>query len=104
MAELPAPGLVGIACVQTATDYFTGERHGHLAILAVAENAEGRGVGRLLLAASEAWARQRGYRFITLNVFAANVRARAIYERSGFALDTMRYYRELPPPVPDATA
>jgi GNAT superfamily N-acetyltransferase len=95
-AEAP---VAGVALVQTAADYFTGEAHGHLAILVVAEAAEGRGAGRALLAAAEAWSAARGHRFLTLNVFAGNGRARAVYERAGFAPDTLRYYKELPPPA-----
>jgi GNAT superfamily N-acetyltransferase len=85
----------GIAYAQTATDYFTRERHGHLAIIAVAEAGEGRGVGRALLAAVEQWASERRYRFLTLNVFAGNERARAVYERAGYAPDTIRYAKVL---------
>jgi GNAT superfamily N-acetyltransferase len=95
VAELDGRGLVGVAFAETATDYFTKERHGYLAILAVSEAAEGHGVGRALLSATEAWARTRGYRFLTLNVFAANARARAVYERAGFAPDIIRYAKVL---------
>ena len=101
VAELDAPGVVGVAYAHAATDYFTGERHAHLGILAVAEAAEGRGVGRALLDAVDAWARAQGHRFVTLNVFATNARARAVYERAGYAPDTLRYYKELAPPAPD---
>jgi GNAT superfamily N-acetyltransferase len=87
---------VGVAYAETAADYFTGERHGHLAILIVAEAGEGRGAGRALLAAVEGWAAGRGYRFITLNVFAGNARARRVYERAGYAPETIRYAKELP--------
>ena len=103
-AEPRGADVVGVALVQEGTDYFTGERHGHLAILVVAESAEGRGVGRALLDAAEAWSAGRGYRFLTLNVFAANARARAVYERAGFAPDTVRYYKTLEPARRDAPA
>jgi RimJ/RimL family protein N-acetyltransferase len=33
---------------------------------------------------------------LTLNVFVANARARAVYERAGFTPDTMRYAKPLP--------
>lgn len=96
VAELDDAGPVGVAYAETATDYFTGERHGHLAILIVSEAGEGQGVGRALLAAAEAWAAAQGYRLLTLNVFAGNARARAVYERAGFVPDTVRYAKELP--------
>jgi GNAT superfamily N-acetyltransferase len=95
VAELDGDEPAGIALAETATDYFTGERHGHLGILAVAAAAEGRGVGRALLDATERWARGRGFRLLTLNVFADNQRAREVYERAGFAPDTVRYAKLL---------
>jgi GNAT superfamily N-acetyltransferase len=95
VAELDQVGPAGIAYVESATDYFTGERHGHLAILVVSEAGEGRGVGRALIAASEAWASARKYRFLTLNVFAGNARARDVYERAGYSADTIRYAKVL---------
>lgn len=91
----PETEVVGVAYAETATDYFTREQHGHLAILSVAESVERQGVGRALLDAVEAWARARGHRFITLNVFAGNDRARHVYERAGYAPDTIRYAKEL---------
>lgn len=85
---------VGVAFAESPTDYFTGERHGHLGILAVAAGAERKGAGRALIAAVERWAMERGYRFLTLNVFAANERARTVYEQAGFSPDTIRYAKE----------
>jgi GNAT superfamily N-acetyltransferase len=90
--------VLGAAYAFPSTDYFTGETHGHLSILAVAAEAEGRGVGRALLGAVERWASDQGYRFVTLNVFVANGRARAVYERAGWTPDTMRYVKEIGAP------
>jgi GNAT superfamily N-acetyltransferase len=96
VAEVEGQGPAGVAYAESATDYFTGDRHGHLAILIVSEAAEGRGVGQALLAAVERWAAARGYRLLTLNVFAGNARARTVYERAGFLPDTVRYAKALP--------
>ncbi|MEJ7812676.1 MAG: GNAT family N-acetyltransferase [Gemmatimonadaceae bacterium] len=97
VAEHVRDGLLGMAYAETEIDYFTRERHGHLAILAVAESGEGQGAGRALLAAVERWAAVLGYRFLTLNVFATNARARAVYERAGYVPDTVRYAKLLSP-------
>lgn len=51
----------------------------------VAEAARGQGVGTALLAAAEDLARTRGFREIRLDVIDSNGRARALYERLGFA-------------------
>ena len=87
--------VLGAAYVEQAMDYFTLEAHGHLGILAVAANAEGRGIGRALLESVEQWARAQGYRFVTLNVFTTNERALSVYERAGYRADTVRYVKEL---------
>ena len=91
------PWVVGVAYAETAVDYFTQEKHGHLGILAVAREAEGKGAGRAMMDAVESWAMGRGYRFITLNVFAQNERARMVYERAGYAADTIRYAKPVSP-------
>ena len=54
--------VIGMAHAERATDYFTQETHGHLGILAVAEDAEGRGIGRALLTVVEQWSRDAGFR------------------------------------------
>ena len=87
--------VLGVAYAFPSTDYFTEEAHGHLSILAVAAEAEGRGVGRALLGAVERWAKDAGYRLLTLNVFDGNERAKSVYERAGYAPDTVRYVKEL---------
>ncbi len=45
--------------------------------------------------AAEEWARNRGYRRVTLNVFAQNDRARQMYERFGYEPETVHYLKEL---------
>ena len=87
--------LDGVVFVSTKTDYFTGERHGHVEVLAVAPPAQGRGVARALMAAAESWARARGDAFITLNVFDANARARGLYARLGYLSETVHYRKAL---------
>ena len=85
----------GAALFEEKTDYFTGEAHGHLGIIIVGDGAEGQGVGKALLDACEDWARARGHRFVTLNVFDRNARARRFYERSGWHPDAVKYVKEL---------
>jgi ribosomal protein S18 acetylase RimI-like enzyme len=55
--------------------------------LAVAPAFQRRGVGRALLAAAEAAARERGARKITLRVLSTNPAARALYEAYGFVVE-----------------
>lgn len=85
----------GFAFLEHHTDYFNGDRHGHLGMIAVVKEAEGRGVGAALLQAADDWARAQGYAALTLNVFAGNDRARRVYERAGFTVETVKYVKPL---------
>jgi GNAT superfamily N-acetyltransferase len=86
---------VGFAFLETGRDYFTRSEHAHVGILAVVAASEGLGAGRALIAAAEAWARTRGLSVLTLNVFEGNARARRLYERAGFELETRRYRKNV---------
>jgi ribosomal protein S18 acetylase RimI-like enzyme len=85
----------GFAFLEHHTDYFSGERHGHLGMIAVTEAAEGRGAGAALMRAAEDWTRAQGYAKLTLNVFEGNARARRAYERAGFQVETVRYVKDV---------
>ncbi|GLS20514.1 hypothetical protein GCM10007874_35310 [Labrys miyagiensis] len=76
-------------------DGITGRSIGYIALLAVVEAAEGQGVARLLLDGAEAWARDKGYAALSLDVFASNGRGRRFYEKNGFAVETLRMVKPL---------
>jgi ribosomal protein S18 acetylase RimI-like enzyme len=61
-----------------------------IASIAVAAEAQGQGVGKALMAAFEAGARQSGATFMTLSVHADNPVARRLYERSGWKAQHLR--------------
>lgn len=84
----------GYVHVNVETDYF-GRTLAHIEILAVSSAAEGRGAGRTLVEAAEAWARSEGLDLISLNVFANNARALALYQRLGYTPDTLHYAKPL---------
>ena len=48
------------------------------------ESHRGRGLGRALLTAAEAWCAEHGSSSVRLNVFAPNFTARALYESAGY--------------------
>jgi ribosomal protein S18 acetylase RimI-like enzyme len=81
----------GCAFLVTLVDYFNERPHAHLSVLAVAKDAEGRGVGSALLDRSVEWAKQRGSDRLTLSALVTNRRARALYERKGFGGEYIRY-------------
>jgi GNAT superfamily N-acetyltransferase len=59
-------------------------RHGSIAELFVTPKARGRGHGRTLIQACEAWGRGRGYKLLTIGVLAKNARAIRAYEGAGY--------------------
>jgi GNAT superfamily N-acetyltransferase len=85
--------ILGTIFVNTHTDYFTKATVAYVEVLAVAEAAAGRGIGRALMGATEAWAREKGFGRVELAVFANNRRARAFYEHLGYSAETMRYVK-----------
>ena len=62
----------GLISFYPDTDYFTDHPRAYVDSLAVAQESEGKGVGRALLDYVERWARDRGYREVVLDVFAGN--------------------------------
>lgn len=97
VADDPTDGILGYIFVTTRTDYFTAKPHAHIEILTVAAGQEGKGVGRALMDAAEAWSASRGYSQVTLNVFATNERARAVYARLGYEPELVRYRKAINP-------
>ena len=95
VAEGAQGDLLGFVHLHAAIDFHTGERHGHVSDIVVAPEAEGRGVGAALMAAAEDWARGRGFRLLSLHVFADNARARTLYERLGYRLDIVKMIKTL---------
>lgn len=71
------------------------EPSAHLEAIAVASEAEGRGIGRSLLQSAELNARKHGAQSMTLHVIATNTRARSLYERSGYNGELLRYIKPL---------
>lgn len=69
-------------------------RHGFLAELFLLPQARGKGLGRALIEACEAWARERGHRLLTVGVLAENPTAIRAYEGAGYApyVTIMRRY------------
>ena len=95
VAEDPQLGLAGILLLESRRDYFTDELHGHVAILAVVPEAEGRGLGRELLKAAEDWGRAQHFQRLTLAVFVDNRRATEFYARQGWQAELATYFKNL---------
>ena len=80
----------GFLHLQVQRDFFSGARACHVSVLVVAPGYEGHGIGRTLLVHAERWAKAHRCKLLTLSVFPGNARARALYERCGFASDLLR--------------
>lgn len=104
--DSPAPGTslfiaetdgepAGCLLMWTMEDYFSKRTHAHVSVIAVTRAAEGRGVGRALMAHAEAWARERGHSRLTLSVFEGNRRAQALYARAGYETEIRRMVKPL---------
>ena len=86
---------LGYVRLRPSRDGVTDEPCGYVSLLALEADAEGRGVAHLLMQAAEDWARGRGYRLLSLDVFAHNAHAVAFYERRGFVPETFRMVKPL---------
>jgi len=86
---------LGYVHLRPSRDGVTDEPCGYISLLAVASDAEGSGVANHLMAAAEDWARSRGYRLLSLDVFADNRHAVDFYRRKGFKTETRRMVKPL---------
>lgn len=93
VAEKSNGALAGFIFLETVTDYFLAEPHGHIGMLVVAAGEENSGVATALMAAAEEWARENAFDRLTLNVFDTNRRARAVYEHRGYRAETLKYVK-----------
>ncbi len=75
---------LGYTWVLVLTEFDAIEPHGHVAGVAVAAEAAGRGVGRALIAAAEDWCREQGLSEVTLHCYLGNERAHRLYQHLGF--------------------
>jgi ribosomal protein S18 acetylase RimI-like enzyme len=74
---------------------FTGELEATLLGQYVAEAYRHRGLGRLLMATAEEWARQQGLKRISMSVGARNTLAQNTYKTLGFRVESVRMSRDL---------
>lgn len=70
-------------------------RHGFIAEIFVVPEARGQGHGKALIAACEAWSRERGHKLLTIGVLAKNAHAIRAYEGAGYAPYTLIMRRYL---------
>ena len=79
---------LGFVSLKVSTD-VTGSERGHVADLAVREDARRMGVGQALMQAGEAWARKRGLTALSLDVWSTNQPALAFYRTLGYRPESL---------------
>lgn len=72
-----------------------GLEYGLISDLVTVKNFRGQGIGRALLNAAEAFARERGTKWLRIGVLAANKQALDIYEARGFSKLYIELEKEL---------
>jgi ribosomal protein S18 acetylase RimI-like enzyme len=87
--------VLGVALVQLRPELLSHEPSAHLEVLVVDRPAEGNGIGQALIQQAEKSVRDHGGLSMTLHVFAANARARQVYERLGYTGELIRYIKYL---------
>ena len=85
----------GLTLVRLRPEELSREPSSHLEAIAVAKEAEGKGIARALLATAEKEAIRQGAKTMTLNVISTNARARRFYERSGYDGEMIRYIKPI---------
>jgi GNAT superfamily N-acetyltransferase len=83
VAENEQRERLGFATVSHST-HFTGEGQAYIGELVTHAAAEGHGVGKALAQTCEQWAREQGYRILSLTTGAANERALGFYRHMGY--------------------
>jgi ribosomal protein S18 acetylase RimI-like enzyme len=81
---LAGDGPDGLAVLRFRTAIWSGEPEAHLQELYVVPGLRGRGIGRALLEATMAAAREAGASGIDLNTGETDTAARALYSSAGF--------------------
>ena len=88
-----------VAClwVGNAVDQVQGDRHAHIFLLYVVPEYRRQGIGTALMRHVEDWARKRGDRQISLQVFRSNQPALNLYNQLGYQTQSLWMVKFLHP-------
>jgi GNAT superfamily N-acetyltransferase len=86
---------LGFIHARSHIDSISGEACGTVPLLAVSPEAQGLGIGKLLVETTEIWAKNLGYRLLHLEVFAQNKGAYNFYHKQGFVAETVHMIKPL---------
>jgi ribosomal protein S18 acetylase RimI-like enzyme len=85
VAQRSSHSPVGCLWLGNAVDQVRGDRHSHVFLLYVLPAHRRQGIGSALMRYAEDWARERGDRQIGLQVFESNQPAISLYQKLGYA-------------------
>lgn len=88
-------GALGVACVTSHATLHAARPVAYITALVVAPEARGRGVGRALVAAAEAWARARGCERMSVTSAERRSDAHAFYPSCGMPYTGRRFSKTL---------
>ena len=88
-------GIVGMIGLMVFHAFMRDHPHGYITSLVVDESVRGGGAGSTLLAAGEAWFKQRGVDKATLTSHLRREAAHRFYERRGYEFNGRRYVKSL---------
>jgi ribosomal protein S18 acetylase RimI-like enzyme len=87
IAEIDGRAVGFLVALDSLPDEVTGEDQAFIAYMAVEPAVRGGGIGSALLERAEDEARRRGAPYMALMVTEENAAARALYEKSGYAVE-----------------
>ena len=94
IAQTTDEAPLGFISLKVVENIEGGER-AHVADLAVADSARRMGVGSALMKAGEAWARDRGFDLLSLDVWSTNDAALAFYRHAGYSVNSLSLIKRL---------
>ncbi len=86
---------IGCLWLGVAIDQSSGIRHAHVFLLYVRSAHRRRGIATALVQIAETWAKQRGDRQISLQVFAHNQPAVGLYQSLGYEVEAYAMLKRL---------
>ena len=88
-------GIVGVGSATSFATIHADARTAYITALVADERARGRGIGRAIVAAIEAWARERGATRLSVTSAEHRAGAHEFYPRIGFPYTGRRFTRSL---------